>query len=179
MAQFDTPQAGARTPGALSVLGTQVIVSGALTDTPIVTTTIGANVPGVNTMLSFRAYGNNDNVATAGAINFWVKNNAGTKVANLSVATPATAGTLKIWRCDFYLTYRAIGTLGTFIIGGDGFSQAPAFGTISFPHLDQTATTAIDTTVAHNWTIGMNWTAALAGNILRADHAEIFLESRL
>lgn len=179
MSQFDSPFPGVRVPGALTILGTQVIVSGALTDTPILVTTIPANLAAANTMMRFTVFGNTDNTAAANTFNFWIKNQAGTKVATLTFTTTAGALTVQPWTVEFLLTYRSIGAAGTFVIAGEGFSKAATFATGAFQYLVQTATTAVDTTAAHNWTIGMNWTAAVAGNILRSDHGIITLESRL
>lgn len=175
MAESVNLPGAARTASGVSTLISQVVVSGALTDTPIVAYTVPASLPFQGSMYRFTAFGNTDNTAAANTFNFWLKNNAGTKVATQTFTTAASALTVQPWRIEFLLTYRLSGTGGTFVVASWGQAKSPTFAAAAFPILDQTTTTAQDTTVSHAWTLGMNWTAAVTGNILRADHAAIEL----
>lgn len=168
------PGAGRATVGVTSLIS-QVVVSGALTDTPILAYTVPGSTPVQGTQYRFTAYGNTDNTAAANTFNFWLKNGAGTKIATLTYTTTTSALTVQPWRVELLLTYRLSGTGGTVIVAANSMSKAATFATGAFQMLDQTATTAQNTTVPHAWTLGMNWTAATSGNILRADHAAIEL----
>lgn len=161
-----------RQSDGVASLASQVIVTNSIADTSILAYTVPADVPAVGTVLRMKAYGNLDNSAVATSFNVWVKNNAGTKVATLTFATPAVAQTLRTWEAEFMVTWRTTG-VGTIVMAGNGSSNATVTITMAanFPRVVQTATTAYTTTVANTFTLGMNWTAAAATNIGRCDHA--------
>lgn len=177
------PISSLRQADGVAALAAQVITpAGAAGDASILTYTTPADVPNIGTVLRFVAQGNTDNGTTAGTLNVWIKNNAGTKIGTMSFTTTVTAKTLAPWRMEFLLTYRASGATGAVILAGSGIASGAYAGTTAvtfanilngFPLLTQTATTAQATNVGHTWSIGMNWTAGVATNIGRCDHAVI------
>lgn len=157
-----------------TTLTAQVVASATAADTNILTLSIPASQLRVGSQFSTDIYGNADNALNGGTINVWLKIGT-TKIATLSVVTATTAQTVKGWSARFIFTVRSIGATGTVIAAASGsFSSATAIAA-ELPMSIATVATTTDTTSAQTLTLGMNWTAAVSGNIVRCDHANIAL----
>ncbi len=106
--------------------------------------------------------------ATAAVLNFWIKDNGGTKRVNCAVDVSTTVRTGMPWKLEGSVTIRTTGAGGTMrmvLHAFDGLNNAVA----QERALDVTpADVTINTTATHTLTCGMNWTSPDTGNSVTA-----------
>lgn len=141
-------------------------------DSPILTWTLPANAANVATTLSLRLYGQVTSAALAGNISVWIKIN-GTKVMTQTFTLPNFGMTATGLFYSATATVRTIGASGTIMISSlmtsnnNNINNGPAV---------LSAGSALNTTIANTFQIGMNWSVANAGNSFVSKNAAILTE---
>lgn len=130
----------------------------------------------------FDLVGNTDNVVTAAPVfSVFLKFvptgttfAAGTKVATISWTMATGAQTNKPWWARFIVTTRSLGSTGTAVFQGYGYSSGAAFAAGAFGAswgATPGAGTTINTTILNSLYLGMGWGTANASNVARCDQA--------
>lgn len=160
-----------RALGVLASITAQVSVSNSTSDTSILAHTVKAGSLVAGDVIKVRAFGTADcQEAASTTLDLWIKDNGGTKVATLSIATPTNAQqATKYWGLELFLTFRAVGASGTYVVAAVLDSDMPTAGATA--NLVSADTNSIDTTADRTFTLGMNWNVANASNIGRAEQA--------
>lgn len=157
-----------------SSLVTSVTVNNLTTDTSILTFTAPASSLAAGAVFEFDIWGDSDNVVTAAPVmNFWVKDQGGTKRVTASITCSTSAKTNQAWRLTGQIDLRTLGATGTDRYNARIESTAPTAFTTALAV--NNADVSLDTTAAHTFTVGMNWGTANASNTLRA-HSGYFIQ---